>query len=104
MVQRQPQTTIKRQLGTAWRYRQRWQQQDSAIASALAAERLMNKQLMSDFVDRDDNNNADMQQPTSKERQTNDKHMNNEKRMNDQTMNERTTMNKQTDDEQSNER
>jgi hypothetical protein len=50
MVQRQPQTTIKRQLGTAWRYRQRWQQQDSAIASALAAERLMNKQLMSDFA------------------------------------------------------
>ena len=36
----------------------------------------MNKQLMSDFVDSDDNNNADTQQPTSKERQTNDKQMN----------------------------
>ena len=27
---------------------------------------------LADFVDRDDNNNADTQQPTSKERQTND--------------------------------
>ena len=36
----------------------------------------MNGQLLSDFVDRDDNNNADTQQPTSKERQTNDKRMN----------------------------
>jgi len=32
-------------------------------------ERLMNEQLMSDFIDRDDNNNADTQQPTLKERQ-----------------------------------
>jgi hypothetical protein len=55
-------------------------------------------------VNRDDNNNADMQQPTSKENQTNDKQMNNEQMMNDQTMNERTTMNKQTDNERSNER
>ena len=28
-------------------------------------ERLMNEQLMSDFVDRDDNKNTDTQQPTS---------------------------------------
>ena len=39
-------------------------------------ERLINEQLMSDFVDSDDNNNADTQQPTSKERQTIDKRMN----------------------------
>ncbi len=55
-------------------------------------------------VNRDDNNNADMQQPTSKENQTNDKRMNNEQTMNDQTMNEQTTMNKRTDNEQSNDR
>ena len=33
----------------------------------------MNEQLMSNFVNMDDNNNADTQQPTLKERQTNDK-------------------------------
>ena len=36
-------------------------------------EQLMNEQLMSDFVDGDDNNNADTQQPTLKERPTNNK-------------------------------
>ncbi len=47
----------------------------------------MNEQLMSDFVDRDNNNNADTQQPTSKENQTNDKRMNNEQTMNKRLMN-----------------
>jgi hypothetical protein len=55
-------------------------------------------------VNRDDNNNADTQRPTSKENQTNDKRMNNEQTMKNQTMNEQTTMNKRTDNKRSNER